>query len=322
MKAIVVAQTGGPDVLRAAELPDPSPGEGEVRVRVAAAGVNFIDVYERTGAYPVAVPFTPGREAAGLVDDVGPGVTDFAPGDPVAWATARGAYAGSAIVPADQLVAVPEGVELDTAAALLLQGLTAHYLSHDTFPVGPGQVALVHAAAGGVGLLLVQLAKQRGATVIGTVSTEDKATLARSAGADHVVRYTETDFVEATREYTRRQGVHVVYDSVGRTTFRGSLDCLRPRGMLVLYGQSSGPVEPVDPQVLNRKGSLFLTRPTLRDHVASRTELLSRAENLFHLVLAGALDVRIDHRFPLSRAGDAHRCLEERRSKGKVLLVP
>lgn len=322
MNAIVVRGPGGPEVLRLEDVEAGEPGPGEARVRIEAAGVNFIDIYERTGAYAVAPPLTPGREAAGVVEKVGPGVPDIASGDRVAYATCRGAYAEQALVPADQLVPVPEGVALRTAAALMLQGLTAHYLSHSTYPLGQGDVALVHAAAGGVGLLLVQLAKRRGATVIGTVSTSEKAESARAAGADHVILYTETDFVGASRSLTSGRGVDVVYDSVGRTTFEGSLDALRPRGMLVLYGQSSGSVGPLDPQVLNRKGSLFLTRPTLKDHVATRGELMERAADLFSSVRDGELEVRIDRELPLADAPEAHAYMEARRTKGKILLIP
>ena len=253
---------------------------------------------------------------------MGADVTDLTPGDRVAYAMVPGAYAEMAAVPAHRLVPVPDGIEVETAAAVMLQGMTAHYLSHSTYPLGPGDVALVHAAAGGVGLLLVQIARRLGATVIGTVSTEEKATLARAAGADHVIRYTEEDFPEETLGYTEGRGVDVVYDSVGKTTFERSLDCLRPRGMLVLYGQSSGPVGVIDPQVLNKKGSLFLTRPGLAHHVTGRHELLTRAGDLFAWIQAGELSVRIDRVFPLAEAPAAHAYMEARKTKGKILLAP
>jgi NADPH2:quinone reductase len=321
MRAIRVAAYGGPEVLRLEELPVPEPGPGEARVRVAFAGVNFIDVYHRTGLYPLALPFTPGSEAAGVVDAVGEGVDIVAPGDRVAYAGQPGAYAECAIVQADRLVHIPDDVALDLAAAVMLQGMTAHYLTHSTYALGPGDTALVHAAAGGVGRLLVQLAKRRGARVIGTVSTEAKAALARGAGADHVVRYTVEDFREVARRLTDGRGVDVVYDSVGQATFEGSLDSLRRRGYLVLFGQSSGPVPPIDPLILNRKGSLFLTRPSLAHYTADRRELIGRAGDLLRWIAAGELDVRIDRVLPLAEAAEAHRLLEGRKTAGKVLLA-
>jgi len=313
---------GGPDVFQAGEVPLPEPGAGEVRVKIAAVGVNFIDVYGRSGQYKVALPATLGQEAAGTVDALGPGVSDLAVGDRVAYAGVLGAYAAYSVVPAARLVRVPAGVELQQAAAVMLQGMTAHYLSHSTYPLGPGDTALVHAAAGGAGRLLVQLAKARGARVIGTAGNAEKAALAESAGADAVIRYTETAFAPEVRRLTNGRGVDVVYDSVGKDTFAGSLDSLRPRGMLVLYGQSSGAVPPLDPQVLNAKGSLFLTRPTLVHYIATREELLGRADDLFAAMQAGTLDVRIDQTFPLTAAAAAHRYLEARQTKGKVLLLP
>ncbi len=322
MNAIVIRAFGGPEVLGLETVAPEDPGPGQVRVRITAAGINFIDIYERTGAYAVELPFTPGREAAGVVESVGPGVTDVAPGDRVAYATQRGAYAEAALVPTGRLVRVPDRIPLEVAAALMLQGMTAHYLSRSTVTLGPGDTALVHAAAGGVGLLLVQLAKERGATVIGTVSTGEKADLARGAGADHVINYTTTDFLPATREITSGEGVDVVYDSVGRDTFERSLGCLRRRGTLALYGQSSGAVESFNPQVLNKKGSLFLTRPSLKDHVATTDELRTRANELFQLVLDEGLSVRIDRTFALAQAGEAQAYMEARRTKGKILLVP
>ncbi len=322
MKAIRVHEAGGPEVLRYEDIPLPEPGEGQVRVKVAAAGVNFLDIYHRKGLYPVAHPFTPGVEAAGIVDAVGPGVTEFRPGDRVAYAMQLGAYAEYAVVPAEKLVKVPEGIDLTTAAAIMLQGMTAHYLVYSTYPLQEGETALVHAAAGGVGHLLVQLAKRKGARVIGTVSTEEKARLAREAGADEVIIYTQTDFEPEVKRLTDGRGVDVVYDSVGRDTFEKGLNCLRQRGYMVLYGQSSGPVGPFDPQILNRKGSLFLTRPSLAHYVATREELLWRAGDLFEWLQKGELTLRIDRTFPLAEAAEAHRYMEARQSKGKVLLIP
>ncbi len=322
MRAIRLSEHGGPEVLRAEEVPAPEPGPGQARVRMAFAGVNFIDVYHRTGLYPVRLPFTPGMEGAGTVDAVGPEVEEIAPGARVAYAMQPGAYAELAVVPAWKLVAVPEGIDLSTAAAVLLQGMTAHYLVESTYRLGQGEAALVHAAAGGVGLLLVQLAKRRGARVLATVSTDEKAELARDAGADEVVLYTREDFREAARRFTGGRGVQVVYDSVGKDTFDGSLDCLAPRGYLVLFGQSSGPVAPFDAGVLARKGSLFLTRPALADHARDPAELSWRAGDLFRWLSEGALRVRVDRVLPLERAADAHRLLEGRQTKGKVLLEP
>lgn len=308
--------------MRYEDIPVPEPGPGEARVRLEAAGVNFIDVYQRTGQYPVELPHTLGLEGAGVVEAVGEGVEEVGEGERVAWAMSPGAYAERAVVPAWRLVPVPDGVDLKVAAAVMLQGMTAHYLTHSTFPVESGQSVLVHAAAGGVGLLLVQLAKKRGAYVIGTVSTEAKARLAKEAGADEIIRYTEQDFVAATKRLTGGEGVHAVYDSVGRSTFGGGLDVLRPRGYMVLFGQSSGPVPPLDPQVLNGKGSLFLTRPSLAHYTLDRDELLWRAGDLFRWIEAGELEVRVDRTVPLAEAADAHRALEGRETSGKVVLVP
>lgn len=322
MKAIRVHEFGDADALQYEETETPAPGEGEVRVKIEAAGVNFIDIYHRTGAYASDLPITPGVEAAGVVDAVGSGVTDLAPGDRVAYAMQIGSYAEYAVVPAETLVPVPEELDLQPAAAVLLQGMTAHYLVHDTYPLQAGETALVHAAAGGVGHLLVQLAKRSGARVIGTVSTEEKAELARQAGADEIIRYTEVDFEEETQRLTDGAGVEVVYDSVGKDTFHKSLNCLKPRGYMVLYGQSSGAVEPIDPQILNQKGSLFLTRPSLFHYAGARDELLQRTGDLFGWMAAGELDVRIDRSFPLAEAAAAHRYMEGRKTKGKLLLVP
>jgi NADPH2:quinone reductase len=322
MHAIQLKEFGGPEVLRYAEVAKPEPGKGEVRVAVEAAGVNFIDVYHRTGAYHNALPLIIGQEAAGVVDAIGEDVTDVAVGDRVGYASVMGAYADYAIVPAMKLVPVPDGVESTAAAASFLQGMTAHYLVHSTYPVKRGDQVLIHAAAGGVGLLLCQMAKRLGAYVIGTVSTEEKVELARGAGADEIIRYTEQDFVAETKRLTDGRGVDVVYDSVGKTTFDGSLDVLRPRGYLVLFGQSSGAVPPVNPQILNSKGSLFLTRPTLANYTADRAELLQRAEDVLNWIKSGELNIRIDRTFPLQDAADAHRALESRATSGKLVLIP
>ena len=322
MRAINVHQFGGPEVLQYEEIPLPEPGAGEARVKIEAAGVNFIDVYHRIGSYPGQLPLTPGMEAAGIVDAVGPGVSDVKPGDRVAYAMQQGSYAEYAVVPVWKLVPIPEDLDIRTAAAVMLQGMTAHYLSHSTYPLQRGDTALIHAAAGGVGLLLVQMAVRRGARVIGTVSTEEKARLAREAGADEVIFYTQSDFEEETRRLTNGQGVEVVYDSVGKTTFEKSLNCLKPRGYLVLYGQSSGTVPLFEPQVLNTKGSLFLTRPSLQHYAADRAALLSRSGDLFKWIAAGELKVRIDKVFPLGEAAEAHRYLEGRKTRGKLLLPP
>jgi NADPH2:quinone reductase len=322
MQAIRVNALGSPEALRLEEAPLPEPGHGQVRVKIEAAGVNFIDIYQRKGQYKLPLPFTPGSEAAGVVDAIGPGVADLLPGQRVASATMPGAYAQYAVANATQLVPVPHNVDLRTAAAVMLQGMTAHYLSHSTFPLRQGQTALVHAAAGGVGQLLVQMAKRLGARVIGTAGTEAKAALAQAAGAAAVILYTQTDFEPEVKRLTTSAGVDVVYDSVGQSTFERSLNCLRPRGYLVLFGQSSGPVPPLDPQVLNAKGSLYLTRPTLAHYVATRDELLWRANDLFLWIGSGELRVRIDKTFPLAEAAEAHRYLEARKTEGKVLLIP
>ncbi len=322
MKAIRVHEYGGGEVLRYEEVAQPEPQTGQVLVKLVASGVNFIDVYQRTGQYKIAPPFTLGSEGAGIVEGVGEGVTEFKAGDHVAFPQVLGAYSEYIAVPIEKLVPVPDGIDLKVAAAVMLQGMTAHYLINSTFPLQQGQRVLIHAAAGGVGLLLAQLAKQRGAFIIGTVSTEDKAQLAREAGVDVVIRYTEQDFVSETRQATDGRGVDVVYDSVGKTTFDGSLNCLRPRGYMVLFGQSSGAVPPLDPQVLNGKGSLFLTRPTLGHYIADREELLWRARELFDGIQAGSLHVRIDRAVPLAEVAAAHKALEGRETSGKVVLIP
>jgi len=322
MKTILVRATGGPEVLDAAEVPRPVPGPGQVLVRIEAVGVNFIEVYQRTGLYTVPMPATPGGEAAGVVETVGEGVAGFRPGDRVASMNVIGAYAEYGLVAANRLVHLPEGVTTRQAAAVLLQGMTAQYLTTSTYPLKPGDTCLVHAAAGGTGLLLCQIARKRGARVIGTVSTDEKAVLALAAGAADVIIYTREDFVARTRSLTGGAGVQVVYDSVGRTTFLPGLDCLAMRGMMVLFGQSSGTVDPFAPQILSQKGSLFLTRPALHHHVAADAELHSRAAEVLGWVADGSLTVRIGAEFPLAAAADAHRALEGRGTTGKVLLLP
>jgi len=323
MKAIRIHEFGGPEALSYEEVEILDPGPGEARVKLAASGVNFIDVYQRTGLYPGDVPRTLGLEGAGEVDAVGEGAEDLSPGDYVAFASAPGSYADYVVAPVEVLVPFNVTlVEARVAAAVILQGVTAHYLTHSTFPLEEGQTALVHAAAGGVGLLLVQLAKLRGATVIGTAGTEEKAQLAREAGADEVILYTEQDFVQETNRITDGEGVNVVYDSVGKDTFDGSLDVLRPRGYMVLFGASSGPVEPIDPQILNQKGGLFLTRPSIGQYTATREELLWRAESLFSWIGQNNLNVRIGGTYELSDVEQAHRDLEGRRTTGKLLLIP
>lgn len=322
MKAIRIHETGGPEVLRYEEAPTPEPAEGEVRVKIAAAGVNFIDIYHRTGLYPLPLPATPGMEAAGVVDAVGEKVTEFKVGNNVAFSSQLGAYAEFCVVPESKLVPVPAGLDLASAAAVMLQGMTAHYLTHSTYPLKAGDTAFVHAAAGGVGLLLVQLCKMLGATVIGTVSTEEKAELARQAGADNVILYTQTDFEEETKRLTNGQGVEVVYESVGEATFDKSLNILKSRGYMVLFGQSSGKVPPIDLQILASKGSLFVTRPLLFHYIAARDELLQRAGDLFNWLASGELKVRIDRQLPLAEAAEAHRLLAGRQTAGKLLLMP
>jgi NADPH:quinone reductase len=322
MKAIRIHHPGGPEALTYEDIPVPEPKAGEARVKIEAIGLNYIDVYQRTGLYPIPTPFTLGMEGAGVVDAIGDGVTEVKKGDRVAYAMILGSYAEYAIVPAARLVPVPAGVEAKTAAGLMLQGMTAHYLTHSTYTLRPGDIALVHAAAGGVGLLLIQIAKMLGARVIGTVSTEAKAQLAKQAGAEDVILYTQTDFLAEVKKLTGGAGVHVVYDSVGATTFDKSLDCLRPRGYLALFGQSSGPVPPFDPGKLAAKGSLFLTRPTLAHYALDRAELLKRAGDLFDWTASDKLTLRIDKTFALGDAAEAHRQLEARKTTGKVVLIP
>ena len=322
MKAVVVQKCGGPEQLQYLDVPTPSPGPRQALVRLEASGVNFIDVYYRMGLYKAEPPIALGMEAAGVVEALGPEVSEVALGDRVAYAMARGSYAEYAVVPAWQLVRIPDSVDTLHAAAAMLQGMTAHYLTHSTFPLKEGDTTLVHAAAGGVGLLLVQMAKMRGARVFGTVSTEAKALAARQAGADEVILYSRQDFEQEAKRLTAGRGVDVVYDSVGVSTFMKSLNCLHPRGLLALFGQSSGAVPPLDPLLLNQKGSLFLTRPSLAHYAANREELLWRAGDVLGWVASGKLKVHIDKLYPLANAAQAHRDLEDRRTSGKLLLVP
>jgi NADPH2:quinone reductase len=322
MRAVRIHDTGGPEMLRVESIPVPRPRADEAVVRLEASGVNFIDVYKRTGLYEIPLPATLGEEGAGTVVATGENVHDMKPGERVAWASVLGSYAEYAVVPARKLVPLPSELPARVGAAVMLQGMTAHYLATSTWPLREGDRCLVHAAAGGVGLLLVQMAKRRGAWVVGTVGSDEKAALARAAGADEVIVYTRDDFAAEVLRLTEGRGVQVVYDSVGRSTFVPGLGVLAPRGMMVLFGQSSGPVSPLDPQILNRKGSLFLTRPTLGHYVATRDELLWRARELFTWIAAGELQVRIGAEFPLSDAADAHRALEGRRTTGKVVLRP
>jgi NADPH2:quinone reductase len=322
MKAIRVNAPGGPDVLKLEDVPEPTPKAGEATVKVDAAGINYIDVYQRSGQYKLALPLTLGLEAGGTVTAVGPNVTEVKVGDKVAYTGIPGAYAQYAAVPAARLVSLPAGLSTRQGAAAMLQGLTAHYLACSTYPLKSGDTCLVHAAAGGVGLLLCQIAKMRGARVIGTVSTEDKAKLAREAGASDVILYTKQDFEAEVKRLTDGKGLQVVYDSVGHTTFDKGFNCLAPRGMMALYGQSSGPVGPFDLQVLNAKGSLFVTRPSLNHHIITRAELLERSNELLGWIRDGKLKLRTEFEFPLKDAADAHRALEGRKTTGKVLLIP
>jgi NADPH:quinone reductase len=322
MKAIQISETGGPEVLKLVELPIPQPGPGQVLIRVEATGVNFIEIYFRKGTYKASLPLVPGSEAAGTVEELGPGVTGFAAGDAVASVSVLGSYAEYALVPASGLVKVPKGVTMEQAAAAMLQGMTAHYLSHSTFPLKRGDTALVHAGAGGVGLLLTQMAVKIGARVIATCSTKEKAELASEAGASDVVLYTQQEFEPEVKKLTSGKGVDVVYDSVGKTTFEGSLNCLRPRGMLALFGASSGPVPPFDPIQLSGKGSLFLTRPTLWHYVATRAELECRAGDVLGWLAKGELKLRTEFMYPLDEAAQAQTDLEARKTTGKILLEP
>jgi NADPH2:quinone reductase len=322
MKAIQVKQPGGPEAMELVELPVPQPKPNEAVVKLSASGVNFIDVYFREGRYKAALPIILGQEGAGVVNAVGTEVTTVNNGDRVAWCGLLGSYAEYAAVPADRMVPIPDGVTDQQAAAAMLQGMTAHYLAHDTYPLKRDETALVHAAAGGAGLLLVQMAHHLGVRVIATVSTEEKAKLAREAGADEVILYTKSDFEAETKSLTGGKGVDVVYDSVGKTTFEKGLNTLRPRAMMVLFGGSSGPVPPFDLMVLAQKGSLYVTRPTLGHYIATREELLARSGAVFGMITAGKLKLRMEHTYPLAQAPQAHRDLESRKTTGKLLLIP
>lgn len=322
MKAVRIHENGGAEVLRCEEVAAPAPGAGEALVKIEAVGVNFIDIYFRLGLYKAALPITLGQEAAGVVEAVGSGVAEVRPGDRVAYAGVLGSYAEHAVAPAARLVKLPAGVDARSAAAAMLQGMTAHYLACDTFPLGPGHTALVHAAAGGVGLLLTQMAKMRGARVIASVGSAEKAQLARQAGADEAIVYTGQDFQAEALRLTGGKGVDVVYDSVAKVTWEKSLYSLRPRGMLVLFGNASGAAPPIDPLLLNQRGSLFLTRPKLGDYTATREELLARAGEVLGWVASGKLKLRIEHVYPLAEAAQAQRALEGRQTTGKILLIP
>jgi NADPH2:quinone reductase len=322
MKLIQISQTGGPEVMQLVDAPIPAPGPKQALVKVGAAGVNFIDVYFRTGLYKADLPFTPGNEGAGVIEAIGPDVTDFQVGDRVAWGMFRGSYAQYVSVPVAFLVKLPDSVDFPTAAAAMLQGMTAHYLSHSSYPLKHGDRCLVHAAAGGAGRLLVQMAKMLGATVYGTAGTDEKAGIAKSAGADEVIVYTREDFVTEVKKFTDGKGVDVVYDSVGQSTFLKGLDIIRPRGMMVLFGQSGGAVLPFDPSILNQKGSLFLTRPSLAHHCLTRDELNWRASDVMGWIATGRLDLRIHKTYALGDAGQAHSDLEGRGTAGKLLLIP
>jgi len=322
MKAIQVSQPGGPEALKLVDIPVPKPKPNEALVQIKASGVNFIDVYVREGRYPAPLPLVNGQEAAGIVTEVGSDVANVKPGDRVAYTAILGSYAEYAAVPADRLVKIPGHLDFSQAAAAMLQGMTAHYLTNSTYPLQRGEFCLVHAAAGGVGLLLVQMANKIGARIIGTVGSEEKAKLARGAGADEVIVYTQQDFESETKRLTDGKGVHVVYDGVGKTTFDKDLNILRLRGYLVLFGGASGPVPPFDPMLLTQKGSLFLTRPTLLHYVATRQDLEHRATEVMNMIASGDLKLRIEHQYPLSAAAQAHRDLEGRKTTGKLLLIP
>lgn len=322
MRAIRVERYGGPEQMEWSPVPDPSPGPGQALVTVLAAGVNYIDTYHRTGLYPVELPFTPGLEGAGVVRELGEGVEGIGVGERVAWSTCPGSYAEQVVGPAERMVPVPPGVEIESAAGVLLQGITAYFLANATFPLSEGDRALVHAGAGGVGLLLIQLAKRRGAEVFTTVGSAEKGRLARNAGADHVICYRETDFGDAVEEIAGPRPLDVVYDGVGAATFDRGLTLLRPRGMMVTFGNASGPVPAVAPLRLTQEGSLFLTRPTMGDYMATRAELLETASSLFEMLISGELALRISHSLPMRQAARAHRMLEGRETTGKVILTP
>lgn len=321
MKTIIVREYGDPGVMQLEDLPIPDPAPGQVRVKVRAAGLNYIDTYKRSGQYKTTLPFTPGEEAVGVIDALGEGVTGFAPGDRVVFAFVQGAYAEYVCVAADKLIAVPDGVDDLPAVAGLLQGMTAHYLAHSTYPVQPGDTAVVHAAAGGTGSILVQMVKARGGRVIATVSTDEKADYVRGLGADDVIVYSRDDYASEVRRLTNGAGVEVIYDSVGKDTFEQGLGLLKPRGYMVLYGQSSGAVAPLDPQVLNARGSIFLTRPSLGHYTRTREELVDRATAVLHGIRDGVLRVRVDRTFPLEEAAAAHAALTSRGTMGKVVLI-
>jgi NADPH2:quinone reductase len=322
MRAIQILRTGGPETLTLTDLPTPTPAAGEALLRIEACGVNFIDTYFREGRYPATLPYTLGQEAAGTVVSVGADVTAVMAGDRVAWCGVLGTYAEFSVAPAARLVPIPEGVSAQQAAAAILQGMTAHYLSHSTYAIHPGDEVLIHAGAGGTGLLLTQMAKARGARVLTTVSTEEKAALSRAAGADEVILYTQCDFAVEVKRLTGGRGLPVVYDSVGKSTFEQSLICLRPRGLMVLFGGASGAVPPFDLIRLSTMGSLFVTRPTLKDYIATSADLMARAGDVFNGVAAGTLKLRLDHTYPLTDAAQAHRDLEGRATTGKLLLIP
>jgi NADPH2:quinone reductase len=322
MKAIRIQAPGGPEALQYDDVAEPTPGAGQAVVKLAAAGVNYIDVYFRTGAYKAPLPLIIGLEGAGTVSAVGQGVTDVKAGDTVAWTGVPGSYAQMTAVPVDRLVKLPAGVTPKDGAAAMLQGMTAHYLVKSSYPLKKGDTCVVHAAAGGVGLLLCQMGKMLGATVIGTVSTEEKAALAKAAGADHVILYSKQDFEPEVKRITGGRGVDVVYDGVGATTFDKSLSCLRPRGFMILFGAASGPVPPLDLQIINQRGSLFVQRPSLNHHIAAREELVQRAGEVLGWIRDGRIKLRVEHQFPLAQAADAHRALEGRKTTGKILLIP
>ena len=322
MKAIRIHAPGGPEALKYDDVPEPVPGAGQAAVRLGACGVNYIDVYFRSGQYKATMPLTIGLEGAGTVTAVGSGVSDVKVGDRVAWTGVPASYAQVTVAPADRLVKLPERLSFKDGAAAMLQGLTAHYLVTSTYPLKKGDVCVVHAAAGGVGLLLCQMAKMRGATVIGTVSTDEKAALAKAAGADHAILYTKADFEAEVKRLTGGVGAHVIYDGVGASTFDKGLNCLRPRGMMALFGQASGPVPPLDLQIINTRGSLFVTRPSLNHHIATREELMERSNDVLGWIRDGKLKLRLEHEFPLAQAAEAHRALEGRHTTGKILLIP
>ncbi len=322
MKAIRIHQTGGPEALTLEDIPTPEPGAGDVLVKIEAAGLNFIDTYHRTGLYPLELPITLGLEGAGVVEAVGSAVQDLQPGDRVAWSSVQGSYAEYIAAPAQSVVKLPQGVATKTGAAAMLQGMTAHYLAHSTYPIQAGETCLIHAAAGGVGLLLVQMAKQRGARVFGTVSTPEKAELAKGAGADETILYTEQDFEAEVKRLTDGRGVDVVYDSVAKATWEKSINSLRSRGYMVFFGNASGPVPPIDPLLLSQKGSIFVTRPILGHYIATPEEFLSRTNDIFAWIASGQLKVRIGEEHPLDQAAEAHRRLEGRKTTGKVLIIP